>query len=222
MSRVTSPSPTRPGRSGRPRATCSPSPSRRPTATALTRCNPTSPSARRRSGPASRHPSSTTERRHGRRRRRDIVAGRRLVATARAAARAGVPDAGGPRVLGREPGNDVVLADPMVSKRHARLEVGTHIEVVDLNSANGVLVDGVAVQRVRVDEGEPFVIGGTTLVLRLARRSHGRRPRSRSSSAAAGCCSTAARASRCATPGRCSRPRACPRRRSAGCSPGRS
>ncbi|WP_300266995.1 FtsK/SpoIIIE domain-containing protein [Microbacterium sp.] len=75
--------------------------------------------------------------------------------------------------LGREASNDVVLADPMVSKRHARLEISTHIEVVDLNSANGVLVDGVAAQRVRVGEGEPFVIGGTTLELRLARSFDG-------------------------------------------------
>ncbi|MET0991026.1 MAG: FtsK/SpoIIIE domain-containing protein [Lacisediminihabitans sp.] len=106
------------------------------------------------------------------------VAGQReivgvLVATSGALAGQEFPIAGGHVFLGREAGNDVVLPDPMVSKRHARLEVGTHIEVVDLNSANGVLVDGVAVQRVRVEEGEPFVIGGTTLVLRLARSFDG-------------------------------------------------
>ncbi|MEV7618948.1 FtsK/SpoIIIE domain-containing protein [Microbacterium sp. NPDC089321] len=70
--------------------------------------------------------------------------------------------------IGRDAGNDVVLPDAMVSKRHARLEVGTQIEVIDLNSANGVLVDGVAAQRVRIEEGQPFVIGGTTLEARLA------------------------------------------------------
>ncbi len=83
------------------------------------------------------------------------------------------PITSGHVVLGRDAAGDVVLADPMVSKRHARLEVGAHIEVVDLNSANGVLVDGVAVQRVRIEEGEPFVIGGTTLVLHLARSFDG-------------------------------------------------
>lgn len=96
-----------------------------------------------------------------------------LVATAGALAGQEFPIAAGHVFIGREAGNDVVLTDPMVSKRHARLEVGSHIEVVDLNSANGVLVDGVAVQRVRVEEGEPFVIGGTTLVLRLARSFDG-------------------------------------------------
>ena len=61
------------------------------------------------------------------------------------------PDAGrrmelrpGHTIVGRGgPGVDLVLADPLVSKRHARIEVGVGgIEVVDLNSANGVLVDG--------------------------------------------------------------------------------
>lgn len=96
-----------------------------------------------------------------------------LIATAGALAGQEFPIAAGTVFLGRDAANDVVLPDPMVSKRHARLEVGTHIEVVDLNSANGVLVDGVAVQRVRIEEGEPFVIGGTTLVLRLVRSFDG-------------------------------------------------
>ncbi|WP_206477150.1 FtsK/SpoIIIE domain-containing protein [Microbacterium sp. KRD172] len=83
------------------------------------------------------------------------------------------PISSGQVVLGRDSASDVVLADSMVSKRHARIEAGQHIEVVDLNSANGVLVDGVAVQRVRLEEGEPFIIGATTLVLRLARSYDG-------------------------------------------------
>ena len=70
--------------------------------------------------------------------------------------------------IGRNASNDIVLADPMVSKRHARIEVGGYVELVDLNSANGVLVDGEPVQRVRLVPGKPFVIGGSTLVLYLA------------------------------------------------------
>lgn len=70
--------------------------------------------------------------------------------------------------IGRDPANDIVLADPMVSKRHARIEVAGYVELVDLNSANGVIVDGAQVQRVRLATGKPFVIGGTTLVLYLA------------------------------------------------------
>lgn len=70
--------------------------------------------------------------------------------------------------IGRNQDNDIVLADQMVSKQHARIEVGGYIELVDLNSANGVLIDGAAVQRARLVPGMPFVIGATTLVPYLA------------------------------------------------------
>lgn len=75
----------------------------------------------------------------------------------------------GHATVGRLDTNDIVLDDPMVSKTHARLEVSNYVELVDLNSANGVSVDGAQVQRVRLVPGKPFVIGGTTLVLYLAR-----------------------------------------------------
>src|SRR5699024_9972550 len=70
--------------------------------------------------------------------------------------------------IGRSQDNDIVLADAMVSKKHARIEVGGYLELVDLNSANGVLVDGSPVQRARLVPGKPFVIGGSTLVPYLA------------------------------------------------------
>lgn len=69
--------------------------------------------------------------------------------------------------IGRDAANDIVLADPLVSKRHARIEVGTHIEVVDLNSANGVVVDGGLVSRLRVVPGAPFTLGDSTLAVWL-------------------------------------------------------
>jgi S-DNA-T family DNA segregation ATPase FtsK/SpoIIIE len=64
-------------------------------------------------------------------------------------------------VVGRGAGSDIVLVDPLMSKRHARIEIGATIEVVDLNSANGVLVDGGLVQRVRVVPGQILVLGDT-------------------------------------------------------------
>ncbi|WP_144794576.1 FtsK/SpoIIIE domain-containing protein [Microbacterium paludicola] len=70
--------------------------------------------------------------------------------------------------IGRTAPNDVVLADGMVSKKHARLEVSTSLELVDLNSTNGIHVDGEQVQRVRLEPGQPFVIGASTLVIALA------------------------------------------------------
>lgn len=70
--------------------------------------------------------------------------------------------------IGRGPENDIAIADWMISKRHARIEVGSSVELVDLNSANGVLVDGAYVQRWKVVPGKPFQIGSTTLVLSLS------------------------------------------------------
>ncbi|OIU84673.1 FtsK/SpoIIIE domain-containing protein [Microbacterium sp. AR7-10] len=70
--------------------------------------------------------------------------------------------------IGRDPSNDVVLTDPLVSKRHARIEVAsTFVEIVDLNSANGILVDGGLVQRLRVIPGQKFTLGDCELVVHL-------------------------------------------------------
>lgn len=71
-------------------------------------------------------------------------------------------------LLGRDAGIDVRIADPLVSKRHARLEIApTFVELVDLNSANGILVDGGLVQRLRVIPGQPFTLGDSEIVIRL-------------------------------------------------------
>ncbi|WP_028655351.1 FtsK/SpoIIIE domain-containing protein [Nocardioides sp. J54] len=70
--------------------------------------------------------------------------------------------------IGRGVNNDIVMPDWMISQRHARIEVGSSVELVDLNSANGIIVDGAYVQRWRVVPGKPFVIGATTLVMTLA------------------------------------------------------
>ena len=69
--------------------------------------------------------------------------------------------------LGRAAGADIVLDDPLISKRHARIEIGATVDVVDLNSANGIVVDGGLVQRLRVIPGQRFVLGDTELVVRM-------------------------------------------------------
>ena len=48
----------------------------------------------------------------------------------------------GSSVIGRDEGCDIRLTDPLVSKRHARVEVTQTVDFVDLNSANGIVVDG--------------------------------------------------------------------------------
>ncbi len=84
------------------------------------------------------------------------------------------PDAGrefilrpGSNVVGRDVSADVVLSDPMVSRRHARIEVGYSVELVDMNSANGILVDGGVVPRVTLGAGQVAIIGDSQIAVDL-------------------------------------------------------
>jgi S-DNA-T family DNA segregation ATPase FtsK/SpoIIIE len=88
----------------------------------------------------------------------------------------GGPDAGkefrvptGHSTIGRDASADIVLSDKLVSKKHARLEVGVSLELVDLNSANGVMVDGGLVSRLKVVPGQIITLGDTDVTIaRLA------------------------------------------------------
>jgi S-DNA-T family DNA segregation ATPase FtsK/SpoIIIE len=74
------------------------------------------------------------------------------------------PLAAGSGTIGRTHENDIVLDDPLVSKKHARIEVSaTGVEVVDLNSANGLLVDGGLVSRLVLTDGQSVTLGDTEL-----------------------------------------------------------
>ncbi|MBK8758230.1 MAG: FHA domain-containing protein [Actinomycetales bacterium] len=75
----------------------------------------------------------------------------------------------GSRTIGRKPINDLVINDPLVSGIHARVIVGSTPELVDLNSANGILVDGALVPRLRLTDGQQVTIGDTTLEFRIQR-----------------------------------------------------
>lgn len=91
------------------------------------------------------------------------------------------PDAGlsiplprGSSDIGRSANCLVRLTDPMVSKLHARVVVTHDVDVVDANSANGVIVGGVRVARTRVGSGEPIRLGETEVVIsRSATSEHG-------------------------------------------------
>lgn len=77
----------------------------------------------------------------------------------------------GANEVGRDPGCEVRLDDPMVSKHHVRVNVTDAVEVIDLGSANGIYVDGVLVQRVFVRAGDRFVLGDTVLTVEHHRAS---------------------------------------------------
>jgi S-DNA-T family DNA segregation ATPase FtsK/SpoIIIE len=87
------------------------------------------------------------------------------------------PDAGkefpitpGTTVLGRDPGCDIVLHDELVSKRHVRFEASDAVEVVDLGSANGIVVDGGIVPRLRIAREETLLIGDSEVVVTVTDR----------------------------------------------------
>ncbi|MER3393689.1 MAG: FHA domain-containing protein, partial [Microcella pacifica] len=85
------------------------------------------------------------------------------------------PDAGrkvelgrGTHVIGRDSSSAVLLSDPLVSKQHARIDLlGTGGRLVDLNSANGVLVEGEPVSRWDIEHGREFMIGDSVLAIEL-------------------------------------------------------
>jgi S-DNA-T family DNA segregation ATPase FtsK/SpoIIIE len=65
----------------------------------------------------------------------------------------------GPTTIGRGRQSGVQLSDPMVSTLHARVIVGDHIEIVDENSSNGILMGGQQVSRVLVAPDDQILIG---------------------------------------------------------------
>ena len=78
----------------------------------------------------------------------------------------------GELVIGRGAGVEVSLADPLASRRHARLRMGATLEVEDLGSANGTRVREALLpprQVARVLPGEAIAIGSTILMIQQNR-----------------------------------------------------
>lgn len=67
--------------------------------------------------------------------------------------------------VGRAPACRVTLTDPQVSKTHCRIAISDKVEIIDSNSANGVLVGGVRVARTSLGVGEAATLGGTDLTI---------------------------------------------------------
>ncbi len=91
-------------------------------------------------------------------------------AVLRLAPRAGVERVievdGAPLALGRAPDNGLVLADPRVSRHHARLQArrGTLV-LTDLDSTNGSRVNGIRVDECALGVGDRVVLGDTVLLV---------------------------------------------------------
>ena len=66
--------------------------------------------------------------------------------------------------IGRGTTSDIVLRDAMVSRRHARVErTDRGYEVIDLDSANGVRINGVPQTRAALGPGDVLTVGECTL-----------------------------------------------------------
>jgi len=71
-------------------------------------------------------------------------------------------------VIGRSRDCDVRLADPNVSRRHAEVrQEGSTFYVVDLDSTNGIEVNGRRARRARLEDGDTILLGSTELVFEL-------------------------------------------------------
>ena len=71
----------------------------------------------------------------------------------------------GTSYIGRDRDVDIRLTDPLTSKRHARITVGEGIEIVDTNSANGLLMDGLPVTRATLNSSDTVTLGDTTVTV---------------------------------------------------------
>lgn len=76
-----------------------------------------------------------------------------------------------PRTIGRTPDNDIVVAHPQVSSKHAQLvKAGTQLFLEDRGSANGTFVRGQRIapgQRVPVQNGEKIYVGPMPLLIQM-------------------------------------------------------
>ena len=76
----------------------------------------------------------------------------------------------GPWSIGRSEENDIVISNPNVSRRHARLSRSQNGFVIeDLGSTNGTLLDGAPIDRERIESGDELTFGGVNA--RFVRRT---------------------------------------------------
>lgn len=86
-----------------------------------------------------------------------------------------VPLDGRPLTIGRAADADVVLADPLISRHHARLAPRSgRLVLADLGSTNGTLVNGQAVRESVVGPGDRIQLGGTRLEIVVPSPAGGR------------------------------------------------
>jgi len=75
-------------------------------------------------------------------------------------------------VIGRSKDCDIRVADSNISRRHAEIrQEGSTFWIVDLDSTNGVAVNGRALKRAKLDDEDRITLGSTELVFRRVKAS---------------------------------------------------
>jgi hypothetical protein len=73
-------------------------------------------------------------------------------------------------VIGRSKESDIRVADPNISRRHAEIrQEGSTFWLVDLDSTNGVAVNGRTLKRAKLENEDRITLGSTELVFRRPR-----------------------------------------------------
>lgn len=94
-------------------------------------------------------------------------AGRRLELVTGSETGRVVPVTAASLVIGRGTEADLRLTDTGVSRRHAEVQVtGDEVQLVDLRSTNGTLVNGQRVDQVALSDGDRICVGTTMIVFR--------------------------------------------------------
>jgi hypothetical protein len=72
--------------------------------------------------------------------------------------------------IGRDAGCDIVLSEKSASLRHARIirTAGGYFELQDLDSTNGIMMDGERIERLTLQDGDTFIIGETRFSILIA------------------------------------------------------
>ncbi len=75
--------------------------------------------------------------------------------------------------VGSQPGNDLLVSDPTVSRYHCEIAVeGNRAAVIDLGSKNGTVLDGVAVKHAYLRDGSLLRLGASVVRFDLAAESN--------------------------------------------------
>jgi hypothetical protein len=70
--------------------------------------------------------------------------------------------------IGSVPGNDIVIADPSISRKHIGIrKVEGGYEVADFGSTNGVFVNGERLPKKKLSVGDVIRVGSTEIVFRV-------------------------------------------------------